>query len=397
MKRLVVWSLVFLFGAALTTLALLDLGVVNVRWDVWEIQTSVSFVGVLLFLSFLGFYLLLRFWFWLVSIPSLLSRRREIKRYQRAQQSLSLGLMAQEQADWAQAEKQLIKTAKLSKNGVMHYLTAARMAHLQQASARRDQYLKQARQQYPEQTLMIGLVEAKLLEDQDPQTARIILQELHQLNPSHQAVLSEYVKVLRQLKEAQTLADLRPQIKKYAGLNRNDWKLLDAEILAMRLAQAADYAELNHLWQSLSNQEKLSSLVMAEYVQASMAFNKLNGLSDWIEKSIHQQWDEGLVYLYGRLQFGPAYDRLKKAQSWLTGAHKNNPTLLLTLGRLACQGQLWGQAHSYLRESLRLQPELETFHALAQCYEAEGEDSQAALVYKQAMLQLDQDKDQSVS
>jgi HemY protein len=391
MKRLLIWGLVFLFGAALTTLALLDLGDVTIRWDVWEIDTSVSFVVAVMLVAMLVFYLLIRFWLWLSSIPARLAKRREIKRYQKAQQSLSLGLMAQEQADWAQAEKQLIKTAQLSENGVMHYLAAARMAHLQQASARCQQYLQQARQTYPDQSLMIGLVEAKLQEEQDPQTAKIILQELHQLNPNHKAVLSEYVKVLRQQKDAQTLAELRPQIKKHGGLSREDWQALEAEILSLRLAQAKDFADLEHLWQSLSSKEKLTPLVMNEYVQAAMRFNQVNGLAEWIEKALKSQWDESLVYLYGKIQFGPAYDRLKKAQAWLE-SHKHSAVLLLTLGRLACQSQLWGQAHGYLRESLRLQPELETFHALAQCYEAEGQDTQAALVYKQAMIQLDKPK-----
>ena len=68
---------------------------------------------------------------------------------------------------------------------------------------------------------------------------------------------------------------------------------------------------------------------------------------------------------------------------------KENPVLLLTLGRLACQSQLWGLGQSYLKESLKLQPQVETFHSLAQCYEAEGKDSQAAITYKEAIIQLE--------
>ncbi|CAN8140658.1 hypothetical protein THIOSC13_240002 [uncultured Thiomicrorhabdus sp.] len=73
-----------------------------------------------------------------------------------------------------------------------------------------------------------------------------------------------------------------------------------------------------------------------------------------------------------------------------------NPILLLTLGRLACRSQMWAMGKSYLKQSLKIQPQLETFHALARCFEAEGQESEAALVYKQAIEQLqDNRKDQA--
>ena len=388
MKKLISWSLVFIGAVLISTLALLDAGEVTLKWDGWQVDTSVSFLLALTLVMLLVFYALVRLWIWLVSLPARWRHYRQIKRYQTAQLSLSKGLIAQEESDWAQAEKQLIKSAKLSENGLVHYLTAAKMADMQQASARRDQYLTQARENFPQETVTIGLVEAKLLRGKEPAMAAIILSELHRLQPNHRAVLSEYVYQLRQQKQAQTLQSLMPQIKKHGGLNREELAQLETEMLAMRIAQVTDMSELEPLWQGLTTKQKLNPVILSEYVRFSMNHQAFNGLAEWIEKSLKQQWDESLVYQYGRIQFGPAYDRLKKAQAWLSN-YPQSAVLFLTLGRLACQSQLWGQAHGYLRESLRLQPELETFHALAQCYEAEGQDNQAALVYKQAMIQLD--------
>ena len=388
MKKLIGWGLLLIFAVSLTSLALLNLGEVTLKWDVWEINTSVSFVLAALIVLLIVFYALIRVWLWLKGLPAAWRKRRQVKRYRQAQMSLSKGLIAQEESDWAQAEKQLIKSAKLSENGLVHYLTAAKMADMQQASGRRDKYLAQARELYPEDALTIGLVEARLIKEQDAGTAAVILSELHRLQPNHRAVLSEYVALLRRQKQAETLMNLMPAIKKHAGLNRDELDGLETEVIAMRLAKSANHTDLESQWQGLSTKQKLNPLVMAEYVQFSLQVKQFNGLAEWLEKAIKTQWDERLVYLYGQIQFGPAFDRLKKAQAWLKD-HPDDPVLLLSLGRLACQSQLWGQAHGYLRESLRLRPELETFHVLAQCYEAEGQDSQAALVYKQAMLQLD--------
>mgnify|MGYP002641940453 CR=1 FL=1 len=79
---------------------------------------------------------------------------------------------------------------------------------------------------------------------------------------------------------------------------------------------------------------------------------------------------------------------MKIAENWLTG-QANNPVLLLSLGRLACSSQLWGRGQSHLQASLKLRPEVETYHALARCYEAEGKDNQAALTYKTAITSLE--------
>ncbi len=119
-----------------------------------------------------------------------------------------------------------------------------------------------------------------------------------------------------------------------------------------------------------------------------MGWGKEQGLAELIAKSLSKQWDDRLAYQYGRIELGPAYERLKKAEKWLSN-QPDNPVLLLTLGRLACMSQLWGQARHYFQESLKLQPELETFHALAKCYESEGLETQAALTYKEAILQLE--------
>ncbi|UQB42311.1 heme biosynthesis protein HemY [Thiomicrospira microaerophila] len=388
MKSLIKLSLVLIVTVLLTSLALLNLGEVNLRWDIWQIETSVTFVLALLIVLFILFYLIIRGWLWVFNLPAVWRNHRRIKRFQQAENSLARGLIAQESADWSQAEKQLIRTAKLSQNGVMHYLTAAKMASMQQADQRRDQYLRQAKLDYPEQGLTIGLVEARLLTEKDPALAAVILAELHKQNPKHKVVLQEYVGILRQLKQWMRLRELMPVIKKVSGLARQDIAQIETEVLAMQLAQAESFSEVENLWQALNGKQKLYPQIMVEYVKAAMKAEQLNGLSEWIEKALKAEWDESLVYYYGRIQFGPAYDRLKKAQAWLK-QHPQSAVLFLSLGRLACQSQLWGQAHEYFKQSLKLQPELETFHAFAQCYEAEGEEREAALIYKQAMLALD--------
>ncbi|AHF02104.1 heme biosynthesis protein HemY [Thiomicrospira aerophila AL3] len=387
MKLLISWGLFFVVGVALASLAVLNLGEVVLRWEQWELTTSLGLILALLAIGLVVFYLLVRLWVGLWNLPQAWRKRRQLKRYQQAQTSLTKGLIAQELADWAQAEKQLIATAKLSENGVMHYLAAAKMADAQQATARRDQYLQQARQRYPEEDITIGLVEARLLTAQQPDTALVILAELQRIHTKHPVVLQDYWRLLKQQQRLGLMIKIWPSLKKYAGLSRDQLANLEQELLVMQIQQAVDLPSLTTIWDGLAHRTQLQPVVLTEYVKKALSFEHDAPLAQLIEKALKKQWDESLVYWYGRIEFGPAFDRFKRAQAWLE-AHPNSAVLLLTLGRLACQSQLWGQAHHFFNQSLALQPELETYHALAHCYEAEGEDSQAALTYKKALAQL---------
>lgn len=387
MRLLFYWGLFFIFGVGLASLGVLKLGEVVLRWDKWELTTSLGLLLAVLLVGLIGFYVLVRFWIGLWQLPRNWRKRRQLKRYQQAQSSLSKGLMAQELADWAQAEKQLIATAKLADNGVMHYLAAAKMADAQQAVARRDHYLEQARQRYPAQDIAIGLVEARLLAGQQADTALVILAELYRSHPKHPVILQDYWQLLKQEQRLGLMLKLWPSLRKYAGLSRTELMQAEQGLLIMQIQQLKTFDQLQALWSKLASRVQLQPVILTEYVKRALAFDRTSELANLIEKSLKKQWDESLVYWYGRIEFGPAFDRFKRAQVWLE-RHPDSPVLLLTLGRLACQSQLWGQAHHFFNQSLALQPELETYHALAYCYEAEGQDAQAALTYKKALGQI---------
>ena len=175
------------------------------------------------------------------------------------------------------------------------------------------------------------------------------------------------------------------------ALNSSEFTQLEQTYWAGKLSAAADIDELKALWDSLTRKQQLDQVILAEYVEQRIGWGQEVGVQALLEKGIKRQWNDRLVYQYGRLTLGPAFERLKIAEKWHStlSVQKHNPILLLTLGRLACRSQLWGMGQSYLKESLKIRPEIETFHALAQCYEAEGKDNQAALTYKEAIVQLE--------
>ncbi|QBZ82078.1 heme biosynthesis protein HemY [Hydrogenovibrio crunogenus] len=388
MSKILKWSFFLLIATGLTTLALYDNGQVSMVWNDWVIETSLSFALAAVLVVFGSVYLLMRLLINIWHFPAYWRNRQQLKRYNKAETSISKGLIALEYGDWQMAEKHLIKMAKKSDAGLIHYLTAAKMAHNQGALMRREQYLNEARKRFPQDYVTIGLVESRLLANEQPDMALVILAELHQQNPKNRPILSEYVQLLEKQKQWQTLEGLLGQIKKIRAMDKAALQALEIRLIAGKVAKAENLDALDTLWRSLSAKQQLMPAILAEFVEQRMGWGKEQGLAELIVKSVSKQWDDRLVYQYGRIELGPAFERLKRAEKWLK-EQADNPILLLTLGRLACMSQLWGQAKHYFQQSLKLQPELETFHALAKCYEAEGLETQAALTYKEAILQLE--------
>ena len=381
------WGVLLLAVILLVTVALQDNGQVSIAWGEWIIETSLLFLLVILIVLGLVLYALTRLWTTLVQLPKRWRERRTLKRNSRAEQSLSKGLVALEYGDWRLAEKQLIRSAKFSEQGLVHYLSAAKMAHNQSAFDRRNQYIKQARELFPDDVEMIGLVEARLLMDSSPDHSIVILQSLYKHNPKNKAVLKDLSSLLVKHEQWQSLETILPNLKKQSVLSKEEVAEIEELIIANKVASATDCEQLDKLWNSLKSKQQLQPKILTEFVEQRMGWGAENGLETLISKSLKNNWDNRLVYQFGRLNEGEVSARLKTAQGWLV-KQAENPVLLLTLGRLACQNQLWVTAHNYFKLSLQLQPELETYHALANCYEKEGLESQAALTYKTAILAL---------
>ncbi|BCN92333.1 hypothetical protein THMIRHAM_01180 [Thiomicrorhabdus immobilis] len=389
MRLIFILAIVFFAATSLTTMLLYDNGQVSMVWGDWVVQTSVSFLISAAIIGFIVVYASIRLLLNIWHIPLFWRKQRRLRQYSKAETAMAKGMIALEYGDWHRAEKELIKSAKNSEAGLVHYLSAAKMAHNQKAYHRRNQYLEQARGVYPDEYVTIGLVEARLLAEDKPDTALAILQALHEQQPKNPTILAEYALGLKQQGYWETLAELLPEIKKTRALDSTQYALLEQQFWSGKLASAVDEEALAQIWQSLSKKQQMVPEILAEYVEQRMGWNEEVTLESLLEKAIKKQWDDRLVYQYGRLTLGPAFERLKTAEKWRSIQGDDNPVLLLTLGRLACQSQLWTLGQNYLKQSLQIRAEVETFHALAQCYEAEGKENQAALTYKEAIMQLE--------
>jgi HemY protein len=78
---------------------------------------------------------------------------------------------------------------------------------------------------------------------------------------------------------------------------------------------------------------------------------------------------------------------LSHAEKWLKD-HGQDPVLLLTLGKLAIQAELWGKARVYVESAIRHGPSPEAYARLAQLLEQMGEQAKAQAAYRDGLSGL---------
>ncbi len=235
-SRILKWSIFLVIATGLTALALNDNGQVSMVWHDWVIETSLTFALAAAVIGFGALYLLMRLVINLWHFPVYWRNRRQLKRYSKAESSMAKGMIALEYGDWQLAEKQLVKMAKHSDSGLVHYLTAAKMAHNQQAFSRRDQYLAEARQRFPSDSVTIGLVEARLLMDSEPDVSLVILNELHQQSPKNKTILAEYAHLLVKQEYWSRLEEILGEVKRFKALDKAEIQSLEVQLLAGKVA-----------------------------------------------------------------------------------------------------------------------------------------------------------------
>jgi HemY protein len=112
-----------------------------------------------------------------------------------------------------------------------------------------------------------------------------------------------------------------------------------------------------------------------------------------VEDSLDANWDASLLALYAERAPKDARRHLLRAESWLR-EHPGEPLLLLALGRLCVQQELWGKASSYLEASLAVEPSHTAYLELATLLKRTGKAGEANAAYRKALdLALAQLKD----
>jgi len=388
MKRLAFVVAVLLLAFVIVWLASDDPGYVLIARKPWSIEMSLTvFTAIGIFLIG-AFYFLIRFFSRARRIPSDVAGWRQRRHSKQARSALNQGLGLLAACDWPQAEAQLISGLRFSEAPLVNYVGAAIAAQGQGDIRKRDNYLAEAGKIAPEENIATGMSQAYLqhLANQQEQ-ALATLTGLRNRAPENTAALKLLKDTYLSLHDWTGIMNLLPEIKKYRALSEDEIYNLEIQTYTALLTLSLPSGSLEVLqraWNNIPEKLRNTPQLLAIYAGKLIEQGEHDLAEKLLRKSIEKEWNPALVRLYGNCVSQHIGKQLENARSWLV-ARPKDADLLQALGKLALEIGDTESALDYLKSSLDIRDNAETWYQLGRCYERAQRAPEAMDAYRRGL------------
>lgn len=324
------------------------------------------------------------------------SRRNRSRRVQLAIEQGQLDLA---EGRWAGAQKHLHRAAEAERQPLLYYLGAARAANELGRYEESDSLLERALERQPEAELAIALNHAQLQMDRgDTDGSLATLQAMQERHPHNAQVLRQLQRLYQQRGDWSALIRLMPELRKgkvllapeLAELERRAW----GENLSLAGQREQDgeagRQSLERAWQQLTSAQRQEPQLIVAYADQlrQLGVEAEAEAEEVLRNALKRDYDSHLARLYGLVRGRDSARQLQTAEGWLK-QHPEDPSLLLTLGRLSVQNRLWGKARDYFESSLRFQRNPEACAELARLLAQLGDTERSNQLFQEGLGMLD--------
>ena len=318
------------------------------------------------------------------------SRRNRSRRIQMA---IEQGQMDLAEGRWASAQRHLQRAAEAERQPLLYYLGAARAANELGHYEDSDKLLERALERQPQAELAIALSHAQLQTDRgETEAALETLQVMHERHPHSVQVLRQLQRLHQQRGDWSALIRLMPALRKDKVLPASELAELERRAWGENLTLAAQREQegeaglqsLQRAWQQLTAAQRHEPQLVLAYAEQLRQL----GAEEVLRGAMKREYNSHLARLYGLLRGKDPARQLQTAEGWLK-EHPDDPSLLLTLGRLCLQNSLWGKARDYLESSLRVQRNPEACAELARLLAQLGDTERSNQLFQEGLGLLD--------
>ena len=385
MKALLWLLAAFALAAGLSVALHENEGYVLFVYSPWRIELSLNLFLVLLVAIFAGAYFVVRVVAHTLQLPAYVRAFRIRQGEHKARVALEYSLQALYEGRFGRAAKLAARAHDLGQWRALAALVAARASQRMRNFALRDTWIAKARAAEPDWRQATLAAEAELLlEERRYDEARRVLLELHAGGARHIATLSALLRAEQGLANWSEVVRIARLLEKRDAMPREALEgIVSNARVAMLSLKALDSRSLAEYWRSIPAAEQRRARIAGAAARAWMQLGDGRAAQLVIENALAAAWDPELVLLYGECRDDEATPRIERAEGWLKG-RAQDAELLLTLGRLCAQRELWGKARSYLEASLALHPVRDAHIALAHLFDRIGIAEEANRQYRAA-------------
>lgn len=396
MKRQLLKAILFLSALALVVFLLVQGdGYLLIAYGTKTIEMTLWVAAIVLALLMGGVWLVRQL---MLGGVEMARRFREIFLFgsvERAQKRAANGMVDYLIGDWFEARKKLLRTLDKVEYPLANYIAAARSSFEMGDEPEAEKILEQALA-ISHSELPVALTRARLhVQAGRYEEAINILKPIDIKMPRQPAVLDLMHHIYIAQKNWRALEDLFPLMRKAKVLSNLEFDELEvmltcekihvqsAQIKALLIAERLP--SLQKIWKSLSRSLQKSPPVILAYARALAENYQDQEAEIIIRKALANQWYDPLVALYGRLQVKEIHAQIRTLESWLKNKPQD-PTLLLSMGRLMERNQQWELARDYFQRSLNQKQQLETVAELARLMTKLGDHKKSAEYYQQSLM-----------
>ncbi|MCG6967929.1 MAG: heme biosynthesis protein HemY [Chromatiaceae bacterium] len=382
-----IWLFV-LAGAGLGVVLSRDSGYVLLSFGNYTVEMSLALLLLFIAALFGALYLGIRMMVRTLHLPQDVRDWKHKRGSRLAQQAMTRGLLEMSEGNWRSAERRLVRFADRSETPLLNYLAAARAAQLQGAHDRRDGYIRLAHECMPSADVAVSLTQAELqLADHQLEQALATLKHLRSVAPKHNYVLRLLRRLYEQLGDWEHLRELLPELRRRKVEDDADLQRLEIRTHRALLEQAflsGDERRLNLAWADVPRGLRDEPQVLGDYAGYLQESDQDGRAEQLLRDALRKQWDPGLIETYGLLESAEPGKQLSQMERFLAD-HPDDPTLLLTLGRLSLRAQLWGKARGYLEACIGRNGPAQAYRELGQLLERMHEPDKAIEIYRRGL------------
>ncbi len=369
----------------LILIARVNQGFVLLVTPLYRVELSLNLAIILVLAAIVSGYLLVRAAALAMSMPGRVRefRKRRLENKHRA--AFADALRNYFEGRLGKAERAAESVLSTDTWAGLAALVAARSAHARREYALRDEYLAKAAQRGPGETVARLMAQAEMYLDE--RRYHDALNVLRQLPEKHTEALKLELRAREMAHDWEAMLALLPQLEKRKVFDRTMLDEIRRHAVMENLrAKASDLETLRTYWSRLPNELRRDPRIAMIAAQCFLSFGSCADVHKVVETALAAEWDSALVAYYSECLGTKVNKQLEQAEKWLK-EHPKDPVLLLVLGRLCAQQELWGKAQSYLEASVSVEPTYSAHLELALLFERTGKPEQATAQYRQALEQ----------
>jgi HemY protein len=346
----------------------------------WRVELSLNLLIVLVVAAFLLIYLLLHSVASVLRLPAAVAAFHARRAREKADGALRQAVLCWQEGRFSHA----IRNAELAFDAGhargLAALVALRAAHSLQDEARQQLWRQRVLENEAGMRQVRLKTEAELaLDNHELTLAKDLVRQLLDEGGRHIAVLRLSLRIHQGLGDWTEVLRLTRQLQKHKALTQEQAAPLRLRAHRENLAALeGDARQLARYWKAMPEEDRREVRLVLVAARALAAADNCGEAAQLVEEFLDSQWDSSLVAVYGECQGGDVVARIARAEKWLN-SHPRDAMLLLALGRLCRQKQLWGKARSYIEASLAIEPSAQAHLELASLLENELEEPELAI------------------